>query len=75
MSSEFYGSLIFIGLLLGGFWLISAISMRQYRAYVGQHVEETRKLTKAQEATLAAVRSQTAALERIAVALEARARP
>lgn len=72
MSSEFYGSLTFLGLLLGGLWLISAISMRQYRAYVGQHVEETRKLTDAQEATLAAVQKQTVALERIAAALEAR---
>ena len=72
MSSEFLGSLIFLGLLLGGMWLISWLYMRQYRKYVAEHVVETRKLTESQEATRAAVDRQTAALERIAAALEAR---
>jgi Na+-transporting methylmalonyl-CoA/oxaloacetate decarboxylase gamma subunit len=74
MSSEFYGSLIFLGLLLGGMWLISHVYMRQYRAYLSQHVDETRKLTEAQEATRAAVDRQTRALERIAAVIEARGR-
>ena len=72
MSSEFLRSLIFLGLLLGGMWVIAAAYMRHYRAYVGLHLDETRKLTEAQEATRTAVDRQTAALERIATALEGR---
>ncbi len=70
MSSEFTGSLILMGLLIGGMWLISHVYMRQYRRYVAEHTAETRKLTESQQATRDAVERQTAALERIAVALE-----
>jgi hypothetical protein len=47
---------------------------RQYQSYLNRHVDETRKLTESQSRTQDAVERQTAALERIAAALETRDR-
>jgi flagellar basal body-associated protein FliL len=60
--------------LVGGMgvvmWFVARRQSASYRDYLERNVAETEKLVASQRATQAAVERQTAALERIATALE-----
>ena len=64
----FLFGLAFGSLLVG----LAIYQSRRYHRYLNDHIAETSKMTTAQEQTRLAVVAQTAALERIATALEKR---
>ncbi|MEZ5751639.1 MAG: hypothetical protein R3D60_06665 [Paracoccaceae bacterium] len=52
--------------------LIARWQSARYQSYLDKHTAETRALVETQKQTLVVIERQTAALERIAVALESR---
>ncbi len=61
---------LFMGALMVG---LSRFQSRRYQSYLDRHTAETAKLVAQQRETLQAIERQTAALDRIATALERRA--
>ncbi|MEC7760488.1 MAG: hypothetical protein VX874_01090 [Pseudomonadota bacterium] len=59
-------------ILIVVFVVVSRRQSASYRDYLAKHSAETEKMAAQQSATREAVEAQTAALERIAAALEAR---
>ena len=57
-------------ILIAVFALTARWQTRQYRNYLAQHTASTQEMVKAQNGAREAVERQTAALERIAIALE-----
>lgn len=66
--------LALFGLVMGGLMIVLArYQATRYQAYLSQHNETTKAMAEEQRRTQAAIDRQTAALERIAAALEQRA--
>ena len=67
---DFLGPWLPLIILIAVFALTARWQTRQYRNYLAQHTASTQEMVKAQNGAREAVERQTAALERIAIALE-----
>ena len=68
--TDLLGILVPLILLIGVVALAAKWQTKQYRDYLAKHTASTEDLVQSQKATREAVERQTAALERIAIAIE-----